>query len=174
MKDELKSKDKRLAGGKTVTNPKLLKDLYRVYYRESWKTARIILTIVGVVLLFVAFAAYTQAMPIIYIFIPAWIGAVMLIYPRNAYRKPYKAAKDEQSTVFFGFYDSEMREKADGSVRKFRYDTMYEIVETPLYFFFFHTKRDVSILEKDGINRGTAEGLAAILKMRVNKYKVVK
>ena len=32
----------------------------------------------------------------------------------------------------------------------------------------------VNKLEKAGINRGTAEGLAAILKMRVNKYKIVK
>ena len=166
--------DKRLAGGKTVTNPKLLKDLYKTYYRESWKTVRIILTIVGVALLVLAFMVYTQGFPVVYIFIPAWIGAVMLIYPRNAYRRPYKAAKDEQSTVFFGFYDSEIREKADGSVQKFRYDAMYEIIETPQYFYFFHTKRNVSVLEKAGINRGTAEGLAAILKMRVNKYKIVK
>lgn len=174
MDTELNTQDKRLAGGKTVTNPKLLKDLYKTYYHESWKAARIILTIAGAALLFLAFMAYTQGLPVMYIFIPAWIGAVMLIYPRNAYRKPYKAAKDEQSVVFFGFYESEMREKTDGSVQRFRYDTMYEIIETPLYFFFFHTKRNVSILEKAGINRGTAEGLAAMLKMRVNKYKIVK
>lgn len=166
--------DKRLAGGKTVTNPRLLKDLYKTYYRESWKAARIILTIVGAVLLLAAVMVCSAGMPLMYAFIPAWIGAVMIIYPRNAYRKPYKAAKNEQSTVFFSFYESEMREKTDGSVMKFRYDTMYEIVETPLYFFFFHTKRDVSILEKSGINRGTAEGLAAMLKMRVNRYKIVK
>ncbi|MDO5399205.1 MAG: YcxB family protein [bacterium] len=174
METELNTQDKRLAGGKTVTNPKLLKDLYKTYYSELWKTARIILTIVGTALLILAVMAYTAELPVMYMFIPTWIGAVMIIYPRNAYRKPYKAAKNEQSTVFFSFYDSEMREKTDGSVLKFRYDTMYEIIETPLYFFFFHTKRDVSILEKEGINRGTAEGLSAMLKMRVNKYKTVK
>lgn len=172
METEIKSQ--RLFGGKTVTNPKLLKALYKIYYRESWKTIRIILTIVGAALIAVGLAAYAKQLPLMYAFIPAWIGAVMLIYPRNAYRRPYKAAKNEQSSVFFAFYEDEMSEKADGSLQKFRYDDMYEVIETPQCFYFFHTRQGVSVLEKSGINRGTAEGLAAMLKLKVKKYKILK
>lgn len=175
MEQELQSKEsKRLAGGRTDTNPENLKALYKVYYRESWKTARIILTIVGIALLVVGITAYLKHLPLVYAFVPVWIGAVMVIYPRNAYKKPYKEAKNEKSSIFFAFYDKGMTEKTDGSLQHFDYDTMHEVIETPKYFFFFHSRREVSILEKSGINRGTADGLASILEMRVKKYRIVK
>ena len=172
METEIKAH--RLVGGKTITNPKLLKDLYKLYYREMWKTLRIILTIAGAALIAVGLAAYSRRLPLMYAFIPAWIGTVMIVYPRNAYKKPYKAARNEQSTVFFAFYEDEMSEKTDGSLQKFRYDELHEIIETSQYFYFFHTKRSVSVLEKSGINRGSSEGLAAMLKFKVKKYKILK
>lgn len=167
-------KSKRLAGGRTDTNPVNLKALYKIYYKEGWRTARIILTIVGAALVVLGILLYQKKLPVMYVFIPIWIGAVMIIYPRNAYRKPYKEAKNEKTSTFFAFYDKGMTEKTDGSIRHFGYDTMYEVIETPLYFFFLHSKREVSILEKSGINRGTAQSLAAVLKMRVKKYKILK
>lgn len=165
--------DKKLASGKTTTNPRLLKELYRTYYRESWRFIRIILTILSIPCFFLGLYFYTYGFGRLYTIISVWLGLIFIIYPRNAFRRPYKQVKNDVSTVFFTFYENEMKEKTDGKAQKFRYDKMHKIIETPQYFYFFHSKNDVSVLDKKEINDGTAEDIAVLLKNHAAKYKKV-
>ncbi len=166
--------EKKLAGGKTTTNPALLKDLYRMYYRETWRIARVTLTILSVICFFMALYFYTMGFGNIYTVIALWLGLLFVIYPRNAYRRPYKQSKDEKSTVFFSFYEDGFKEKTDGSSQLYKYADIYSVTETPKYFYFFHTKKDVSVLDKAGINNGSAEQIASLLKTKAAKYKKLK
>ena len=174
MSKEINEKEKKLASGRTIMNPQLLKELYKLFYKENYKTLRIILTVIGAAAIVIAVMMYGNNMPLPYIAIALWIGVFALVYPRNMYRTPYKRAKDEKGTMLFSFYDTYMKERAEGETKEYRYADMDKLIESPQYLYFFHTKRDVSVLEKSEITGNTAEGLTAVLKMRVNKYKVVK
>jgi len=174
MSSEISEKEKKLASGRTITNPQLLKELYKIFYKENYRHVRIITTIIGAAAIAAAVMMFGNNMPIPYILIALWIGLFMLIYPRNMYRTPYKRAKNEKGTMLFTFYDTYMKERTNGETKEYRYADMDKMIESPQYLYFFHTKRDVSVLEKSEICGNTAEGLIAVLKMRVNKYKVIK
>lgn len=165
---------KRVMSGRTSTSPKLYKDLYQTYYRESWRVARFILTILAIPCFLGGLYCYTHGMNNIYMVLFLWAGLVFVIYPRNAYRRPYKRALSENISIHFTFYADEMKEKLGGKVNVYRYDSLRCVIDAPGYFYFFHTKNDVSVLEKSGIIDGSATELSALLKAKVKKYKVQK
>lgn len=166
--------EKKLASGRTSTYPNLMRSLYKMYYRESWRTARIVLTIIAAVLIVFGIYSLIIGMSPVVMFIALWAALIMIIYPRNAYRRAYKKSKDEKISAYFAFYEDRMKEKISGEVKYYNYRDMYCVVETPLYMFFFHTKRDVSVLEKSGINDGSAEEIARIIKRKTPNYKKMK
>lgn len=165
---------KRIMGGRTSTSPKLYKALYQTYYRESWKVMRIILTVLSVPCFLMALYCYSHGMNNIYMVIWLWAGLIFVIYPRNAYRRPYKRALGENISIHFTFYEDEMKEKINGKATVYPYESLRSVIDAPGYFYFFHTKRDVSVLEKCEIIDGTSEELGKLLKGKVKKYKIQK
>lgn len=165
---------KRLMGGRTTTSPKLYKELYRIYYRENWKIARIVLTILSIPCFFLALYFYSVGQNNINMVITLWAGLIFIIYPRNAYRRAYLRVQNDKVSIHFTFYEDEMKEKTDGKANIHSYDDMRCVIDAPGYFYFFHTKTEVSVLEKSGIIDGTPEELAQLLKNKVKKYKIEK
>ena len=165
---------KRLMGGRTSTSPKLYKALYQTYYRENWKIIRLVLTILSIPCFLMALYLYTKGMNNIYMVIFLWAGLIFVIYPRNAYRRPCKRAMSENMSVHFTFYEDEMKEKINGKASVYAYTELYRVIDAPGYFYFFHTKRDVSVLDKNEITDGTPSELAELLRSKVKKYKTHK
>lgn len=166
--------EKKLMSGRTTTSPTLYKELYRTYYRENWKAARIILTVISIPFFLYAIELYNAGKNNIDMAIVLWVALVLVIYPRNAFRRAYKKVQNDVVSVHFTFYGNEMKEKTGGKATVYAYDSILRVIDAPGYFYFFHTKRDVSVLEKDGIIDGTPEELSELLKSKVKKYKVKK
>lgn len=165
---------KRIMSGRTSTSPRLYKALYQTYYKETMKIARIVLTILSVPCFIAAMYFYTKGMNNMYMVISLWLGLIFVVYPRNAYRRPYKRAMNESVSIHYTFYEEEMKEKVNGKAAVYAYDSLRCVIEAPGYFYFFHTKRDVSVLEKSEIIDGTPQELSELLRGKVKKYKVQK
>ena len=165
---------KRIMGGRTQTSPELYKDLYRTYYSETWRTARIIMNVIGAVCLVLFIYLYGQGRNDSYMGITLMAGIFCFVYPRNAYRRPYKRAMNEKTAMHFTFYEDEMKEKIGGESTIYAYKDMDRVIETPKYFYFFHSKSEVSVLEKENILDAGPQELAALLKNKVKAYKIRK
>lgn len=162
---------KRLMGGRTETSPKLYKDLYRTYYSETWRTARIIFNILGVAAILAFIYRYSLGKNDIYMGVVLGFAIFCFVYPRNAYKRPYKRALSERMSMHFTFYEDGMKEKINGESKVYPYKDMYMVMETPQYFYFFHTKREVSVLEKDKIIDATPQELSELIRNKVRRYK---
>lgn len=165
---------KRLMGGRTETSPRLYKDLYKMYYNETWRTARVIFNVLGVVSLLIFIYLYSIGRNDIYMGLTLGFGIFCFVYPRNAYKRPYKRALSEKMSMHFTFYEDGMKEKINGESKTYPYKDMFTVIETSTYFYFFHTKNEVSVLEKENIIDGTPQELSDLLKGKVRKYKVKK
>lgn len=165
--------EKKIACARTETNPALLKNFYRTYYDERFRTLRIILLVIAVVLFLAAAAVYYNGFGIMWTVIFLWLGLLFVIYPRNAYRKPYKKAKDTKTVTHFDFYAEYMSERSNGVSERFRYGDIYRTMETNQYFYIFHSPDSVSVVEKKDISFGSAEEICELLKSKT-KYTIKK
>lgn len=163
-------KEEKLVSAHTETNPVLYKNFFRTYYSEKLKTVKIITLIVAVILFVAALYLYYNGAPLMWPGICLWIGLVLIIYPRNAYRKPYRKVKDTRVTTHFDFYSDSMTERSGGNEESFKYSDVYKTIETNQYFYIFHTPESASVVEKSNINFGDADRLRTILKLNTN-YK---
>lgn len=166
--------EKKLMSGRTTTSPKLYKELYRTYYHENWRAARIIMTILAIPFFLCALELYNAGKNNIDMVIVLWVAVILVIYPRNVFRRAYKKVQNDVVSIHFTFYQTEMKEKTGGKATVYPYEDMLKVIDAPGYFYFFHTKCDVSVLEKNEIIDGTAQELAELLKSKVKKYKVKK
>ncbi len=162
--------DKKIISGHTETSPAILKDFFRTYYSERYKAVKIVTLVIAVILFIGAAALYYRGFGTIYTFICVWAGAVLIIYPRNMYRRPYKNMKDTRVTTYFDFYDGCMTERAGGNTETYKYSEIYKTMETPRYFYIFHSPENVSILEKKDIAFGSEDILRELLKAKTD-YK---
>ncbi len=162
--------DKKIISGHTETNPAILKDFFRTYYSERYKNVKIVTLVIAVILLIAAAALYYRGFGLIYPFICVWAGAVLIIYPRNMYRRPYKRMKDTRVTTYFDFYADRMTERSGGNTETYKYSEIYKTMETLQYFYIFHSPENVSILEKKDITLGNADILRELLKAKTD-YK---
>lgn len=163
---------KRFAA-KTEFNEKVYKDFFKFYYRQKWKAMRIVTTVVGILALLPAyyFSRTDQlggAVPCL------WLAAFLIIYPRNAYRRPYRRMRSDRSLVRFDFYDDYFVEKSSQKEQKVTYESLHRVYETPKYFYVFSDTSNVNVVLKDGITLGDAAGLRGFLKQRLDKrYKLI-
>lgn len=165
--------DKKLYTAVTTTNPQLYKNFFKVYYSENWRVARIICTVLSIpCALFAVMLFYAEA-GIMWSIIAIWAAAVLNIYPRFAYRRQYKAMKDILATTRFEFYEEYVVEKSAGASEKHIYKDMHKVVEAGRYIYLFHSKSNVSVVEKKGIASGGEEGLINLLKSKTD-YKLKK
>ena len=161
----------KIVTGKTTTSPALYRELFKVFYRENWKILRIVLTVLSVPCFIAAAYAYEFNYGSAFVLIPLVTGLMFVIYPRNAYRRPAKRMKGIVQTMSYEFYEDEMREKAiDGKSEYYKYAKLHMVVETPVYFFIFTTRRTASALEKKDIKMGSTEELRELLKSKCKKY----
>ncbi len=161
--------EKKIASARTETNPILLKNFYRTYYSEKYRTVKIVTLIIAVILFLAAAALYYNGFGLIYPFILVWAGAVMIIYPRNAYRKPYKSMKNTRTVTHFDFYPDSMTERSGSGTETFRYGDIYRVIETNQYFYIFHSPDTASVVEKSNISYGSADEVREIFKAKT-KY----
>lgn len=153
--------------------PVIYKDFYQFYYSDRLKVFTVISTIVGILLIAAAVMLYYVKNAMVWIALCAWIGLFLLVYPHMAYRKPYKKQKDKKLTTHFSFYETYVEEKTGSDEGKYEYKSLLKVVETPKYLFIYHSVDSVSILVKDDV-KGGYEGLCALLKNNVAKYKKVR
>lgn len=162
--------EKKIISGHTETTPLLLKNFFRTYYSEKYKTVKTVTLILAVILFIAAAALYYNGFGLIFPALCVWAGLMMIVYPRMAYRKPYKQMKDMKTTTYFDFYEDEMTERSGGKSESFKYGDIYKTLETNQYFYIFHSPQSASVLEKKDISVGNAEMLSNILKSKT-EYK---
>lgn len=166
-------KDKKLYTAATTTSPQLYKNFFRVYYSENWRAARIVCTVLSVPCALSAIWLYTMQAGIMWSVIAVWAAAVLNIYPRQAYRRQSRTMKGMTVTTRFEFYEDYVIEKSAGAVEQHSYGDMLKVLETGQYFYLFHKKNNVSVVEKSGIDDNGADGLRNLLKSKTN-YKLKK
>lgn len=162
--------EKKIVSGHTETSPLLLKNFFRTYYSEKYKTVKTVTLILAVILFIVSAALYYNGFGLIFPALCVWAGLVMIVYPRTAYRRPYKKMKDMKTTTYFDFYEDKMTERSNGKSESFIYGDIYKTLETNQYFYIFHSPEMASVLEKKDISVGNADMLRDILKSKT-EYK---
>lgn len=163
--------EKKIASCRTETNPALLKSFFKTYYSEKYKAVNTAIRVIAVILLVAAAAAYYNGLPLAAPIICAWLGLFLIIYPSNAYRRPYKAAKNKKSVTHFDFYEDCMTERGGSGTEKFKYSDIYKTIETNRYFYIYHSPDTASVVEKDNISFGSADAIGEILKAKTNYKK---
>lgn len=165
--------NKKLYTAVTTTKPQLYKNFFRVYYNENWRAARIICTALSVPCALEAIWFYQSGLGIMWSVILLWAAAVLNVYPRQAYRRQYRTMKDMSVTTKFDFYEDFVMEKSAGASEKHMYADMHKIIETGQYFYLFHSKQNVSVVEKSGISDSDITGLRSLFKSKTD-YKLKK
>ena len=156
----------------TVMTPVIFKDFYKFYYRDRLKAFSIIATVISVLAIAAGIMLYARGFHPVWTALLVWLGVFLLVYPRVAYRRPYKRAKDQHITTYFSFYDTYVEERTSGEKGNYPYTELLKVVETPKYIFIYHTPESVSIVDKETVKEGS-DGLCALLEGKTN-YKKVK
>lgn len=164
--------EKKLYGASTQMTPAVYKDFYKIYYAERLRGFKIVSALIAAALIICAAYLYYNNFSLVWAFIALWIGAVLLVYPHMAYRKPYKKAKDTKQTTHFAFYETYVSEKTNSKSTDYNYSDLMKIIETNRYFLIFHDIGSVSIVIKDNVKEDSS-GLAQMLKTKA-RYKKIK
>lgn len=162
--------DRKIASARTETNTAMLKNFFRMYYSERYKTVKAVTLVAAIVLFIMAAAAYYNGYALIITVICVWLGLLLTVYPRNAYRRSYKREKNTKTVTHFDFYEDFMTERSGGKTEKFRYSELYKIIETNKYIYIYHSPETASIIEKNDISFGSADEITELLKAKT-KYK---
>lgn len=162
----------KLYSAVTEMNPVIYRDFYKIYYKERLKLFNIIATVIGIALILLGVYLNNSGFGLVWTLIAVWIGAVLLVYPRMAYKKPYKSAKGQKQTTRFAFYETCVAEKMHGETTEYKYADLLQIIETNKYFLIFHTMESISIVDKSNMSCST-EAMSAFLKTKA-KYKRIK
>ncbi len=153
-----------IAKAKTTTTPKLYLDFFKRYYREKTRALVIITTVIGICCIFAGLYAGAVNKSIFVIAALIACGAMLVIYPRFSYRKPYSSVKNNVITTKFEFYEDRLVEINDATREEYEYSRLMKVWETPEYFYIYHTKENASVVDKAGFTLGAPEDLARVLK----------
>ena len=156
---------------KTTTTPKLYLDFFKSYYKEKTKTLTFVTTVIGICMIVTGAWSYIQQISIITCAVLIAGGAMLIIYPRFVYRRPYNSAKNNKITTHFEFYDDKMVEINDATREEYRYSSLLKVYETEDYFYIYHTPENASVVDKEGISKGSPEELKSLLSGKV-EYSV--
>lgn len=165
--------DKKLFSASTTMTPTIYKEFYKLYYKERLKVFNIIATIIGTILIAAGIYLNKKGFGYVWSLIAVWIGAVLIVYPRMAYRKPYKKARNQKQTTHFAFYDNFVTEKTNSQATDYNYDTLVRIIETRKYIMIFHSMESISIVDKANVKEN-ADELANFLKLKTAYKKAFK
>lgn len=159
-------KENKIVTAVTETNPTLYKCFFRTYYKEKLKAANMITLILAIILFIAAAYLYYNGFPLMWPGICVWIGLILIVYPRNMFRRSYRKMKDTRMTIYFDFYDDHMTERSGGKSEDFKYSDIYKTIETNRYFYIFHSPENASVVEKSGIKSGDADKLRNLIKSK--------
>lgn len=155
------------------TSDKIYKEFFKVYYREKFKTASILMIIAAVILFVGALYSYYNLQNNIAAFFCVWIGIFMIVYPKLAYRKPYKAMKNKSITSHFVFDDEGISEKSGDKIYKCKYENIKKVIETHSLYVFIYNDENASVADKSFLTESDSQILRGYFKLK-SKYKYVK
>lgn len=156
-----------IATARTTTSPELYKEFFTTYYKKKMRGVRVILALIATALIAFGFYALSEQMSIFISAVPIAAGIVMIIYPAYAYRRPYKAVKDNVQTLKYEFYPDRYVEYMDNSKQEYKYSELMTVTETAKYIYLFHTHESASVVDKDRVKKMTAQELSEHLKKSV-------
>lgn len=162
-----------IAKAKTVTTPELYKEFFKIYYKEKTKALVMITMVIGIILVLLGLYAGAQQWNIFSVAILIGGGAMLIIYPRFIYKRPYNAVKNNKITTWFEFFEDRMVEINDASHDEYEYGEIKNVIETMNYFFIYHTKEKASVVDKNNFTKGTPDELRKLLQENV-PYKRLK
>lgn len=156
----------------TQMTPAVYKDFYKIYYRERLRVYTMITAVIGVLLIAAGLYIYNKEFGIMWAVLAVWIGAVLLVYPRVAYKKPYKRARNSSLTTRFIFYEDYVSERTNSVTTDYSYSSLLKVLETSRYIFIFHSMESVSIVVKSGVKENTDE-LCRFLSQKTSYKKIL-
>lgn len=161
----------RLYTAVTQMSPAIYRDFYKIYYRERLRVFTVITAVIGLLFIAAGVYIYKNEFGLLWTVIALWLGAFLLVYPRLAYRKPYKRAKDSKLTTRFTFYEDYVSERTNSVTTDYTYKSLLKAVETSKYILIFHSLESVSIVDKSSVKED-AKALSRFLSAKTNLKKI--
>lgn len=155
----------------TQMTPAIYKDFYKIYYKERLKVYTWITAVIGVIMVAAGIYIYKKEFGLMWSVIAVWIGVFLLFYPRVAYRKPYKRARDSKLTTRFIFYEDYISERTNSVTTDYSYNSLLKVIDTNKYILIFHSLESVSIVDKSSVKEDV-QGLCRLLSSKT-KYKKI-
>lgn len=155
----------------TQMTPAIYRDFYKIYYRERLRVYTVITAVIGAIMVAGGIYIYQKNFGLVWAVLAVWIGVFLLIYPRIAYRKPYKRARNSKLTTRFAFYEDYISERTNSVTTDYSYNLLLKVVETNKYFLIFHSLESVSIVDKTSVE-GDVQGLCSLFKSKTNLKKI--
>lgn len=149
--------EKRLYHAQTASSRALYKNLYRFHYKQRYRVLRIVCTVTAVLMLLTALYITVNGMGTLAALAVLWAAAVLLVYPRCIYRRPWKQDRDKKHIFRYSFFDTYYEEKYSSQKCVVKYTDIYKVFETGQYFYIYRDKDTVSVLDKSDIQGGSPE-----------------
>ena len=149
------------------------RDFFKLYYREKYRAARIVMFAAAVIFAATALYSYIIRNNIVTALVCLWLAAFFAVYPQRMYRKPYKAVRGKMMTSKFVFTDDSFTEKSGNAGVEKKYSEITKAVETGKYFVFFLSGQSASVVCKKNMSEADAETIRGLLKAKT-VYKRVK
>ncbi|HIT84423.1 MAG TPA: YcxB family protein [Candidatus Ornithomonoglobus intestinigallinarum] len=148
-------------------------DFFKLYYREKFKTARIVMFAAAALAAVTALYAYIVRYNIVTALVCLWLAVFLAVYPQRMYRKPYKSVRGKMMTSKFTFDNGGFTEKSGKASVEKKYSEIIKAVETGKYFVFFLEGQSASVVCKKFMSESDAETIRGLVKANT-KYKRVK
>lgn len=156
-----------IAKAKTTTTPKLYLEFFKDYYKEKTKALVIITSVIGVIAILVGLYGGASNRNIFASAVPIAAGAMLVIYPRFIYRRPYNSVKNNKITTRFEFFDDKMIEYGESSKEEYKYSDLMKVRETGDYFYIYHTRENASVVDKSAVTGASVDELRELLRKNV-------
>lgn len=171
MEENKLTKSNKLFGASTQMTPAIYKDFYKTYYAQKLKVFNALSIVIAAAAIAGGAYMYNKGFGLMWAVIVIWIGVFAFIYPRIMYKKPYKRSKDTSQTTHFSFYENVMREKSGSYSEEYSYGQIERVLENSKYFFIFHDKDSVSIIDKSSVSGG-ADKLSGFLSVKTTLKRI--
>lgn len=149
--------DKRLYYAQTESSRAMYKNLYRFHYKQRYRVLIMLCTAAAVFMLLAALYITVNGMGALLAFAVVWAAAVLLVYPRCMYRRPWKQDRDKKYIFRYSFFDKYYEEKCLSQKCVVKYTDIYKVFETGQYFYIYRDKNTVSVVDKSDIQGGSSE-----------------
>ncbi len=158
-----------IAKGETTTNPGMYKELFKYYYKSKMFVPVTVISVIGILLILFGIFMFFRNAKVIIVLALFIAGVILAVYPRFAYRRPYKAVRNNKITTKYEFYDEYMIEIGENSKEKLEYSSFKDIHETKKYIYLFKSAESATVIDKSEIRRDKRDELFGIIRGAVPK-----